>query len=88
MVSLSIDTDYKSWANKLKQDPVEWLSLSGLPKDQNKVKNDFGANSIPCFMVLDDKGKIIASQYILKGNQSRYLSLEDIKEIINQKIPR
>lgn len=88
MVSLSIDTDYKSWANKLKQDPVEWLSLSGLPKDQNKVKNDFGTNSIPCFMVLDDKGKIIASQYILKGNQSRSLSLEDIKEIINQKIPR
>ena len=88
LVSLSLDDNYTKWTDRMKQYPVEWLNLSGLPKDKKKVINDFGITTIPNFMILDSKGKIIASQYIRKGNEMRPLELEDIKEIINQKIQR
>ncbi len=86
LVSLSVDTDYKKWTERMRQHPVEWLSLSGLPKDKKKVMDDFGTNVVPAFIVLDAKSKIIASQYIQNGNNRRLMELEDVKEIINLKI--
>lgn len=85
LVSLSIDENYKAWADRMKQYPVDWLNLSGLPDYKTKVKDNYGITSIPCFMIVDSKGKIVASQYIADNNGNmHFLGLEDIKQIINE----
>lgn len=86
LVSLSIDDNYIKWTDRMKEYPVEWLSLSGLPKDKRKVINDSGITSVPSFMILDSKGKFVCTQYIQNGNGVRLIELEDIEKILNKRL--
>lgn len=70
----------------MKEYPMEWLSLSGLPKYPSKVKGDYGISSIPAFMIVDKDGKIIASQYVFKDNAAWLMGLDDVKNIVNERL--
>lgn len=59
MVSLSIDDDYDNWKKAVEKEEMPWLNLSGLPKNKNGIKEEYGISTVPNLILLDKKGKVL-----------------------------
>lgn len=59
MVSLSIDENYDKWKTAVDQENMPWLNLSGLPKSNNAIKQEYNILAVPTLILLDKNGKII-----------------------------
>ena len=60
-ISISIDTNKQAWLNKLKKDNPAWAQYLMPQEDANKLMSLMGINGIPRFILLDEKGNVIAA---------------------------
>ena len=61
MFSVSLDRDYTSWVNAIKQDNLIWSNhVSDLKAWQSVAASTYGVNSIPANFLVNDEGIIIA----------------------------
>ncbi len=61
MFSVSLDKDYTSWVNAIKQDNLYWENhVSDLKSWQSIAASTYAVNSIPANFLVNDEGIIIA----------------------------
>lgn len=60
--SVSLDSNKDMWKNAIKQDGLIWpYHVSDLKKWQNLAARDYGVKSIPFTVLIDQEGKVIAT---------------------------
>lgn len=60
MISVSMDTDEKSWKNAVKADGLEWIQACNLKGASGEVARDYRITGIPHVFILDGNNRIIA----------------------------
>jgi peroxiredoxin len=60
VLSVSLDSDMKSWLRAIEADGMEWNHVSDLKKWESSVIPVYHLDAIPMTYLLDDKGIIIA----------------------------
>jgi thiol-disulfide isomerase/thioredoxin len=62
ILSVSLDTDKKDWADAISEDKIPWKThVSDLKRWQSKTARDYNIAYIPNSCIIDGEGKIIAS---------------------------
>jgi len=67
ILGVSLDKQYKRWADAVKKDNLQWAHVSDLKGWQNAVAQQYGVRSIPATVLLDREGRIVARN--LRGRQ-------------------
>ncbi len=75
VVGVSFDSKAESWKDAVKQLGMEWPQMSDLKGWKCAASEVYGVNSIPCNILVDPKGNIVASD--LRGDDL----LNKLKEI-------
>lgn len=86
-VSLTVDTNKKDWENAAEKYPVEWYNLSGFPESNTKVRDVFGINAVPVFLLVDKSGNILEDGIdttILVNGKKTFLSATGLSTIIEK----
>jgi thiol-disulfide isomerase/thioredoxin len=60
VVGISLDNKEANWKKAIQDDKMPWTQLSDLKGWKNEVSDYYGILSIPCNMLVDPSGKIIA----------------------------
>ena len=60
VVGISLDSKAANWKKAIMDDKMPWTQLSDLKGWKNEVSDYFGIQSIPCNLLIDPSGKIIA----------------------------
>lgn len=60
IISVSVDTDKKSWLKAINDDGLTWLQVSDLKGYQSEVVKSYGIGGVPSFFLISRDGKIIA----------------------------
>lgn len=60
MISVSMDTDEKSWKNAVKADGLKWIQACNFEGMDGQVARDYRIIGIPHLFILDGNNKIIA----------------------------
>lgn len=60
MISISMDTDEKSWKNAVKADGLKWIQACNLQGSGSEVARAYRIAGIPHIFILDGNNKIIA----------------------------
>ncbi|MCD8236932.1 MAG: TlpA family protein disulfide reductase [Prevotellaceae bacterium] len=76
IVGVSFDTDIDSWKSAIKKLGITWPQISDLNGWDSAAGRLYDVNSIPCTMLINDKGIIVAKD--LRGDKLR----EKIAELI------
>ncbi len=76
IIGVSLDEDKDQWTNAVKGMDMTWTQVSDLQGWDNQVAVKYGIRSIPYTMLVDSKGKLLATE--LRGNEletfvARYL---------------
>jgi thioredoxin-related protein len=66
ILGVSLDRDKDSWVKAIADDQLAWHHVSDLKYWQNEAAVKYGVQSIPCTLLLDKTGKIIAKN--LRGD--------------------
>lgn len=85
--SLSIDKSFEDWAKAVRDDKVEWLSLSGHPESTTKVTDLFHTSAVPTFLLIDDMGSILFSNVGGRAEidgVNRFVHLDDIANLMDK----
>jgi len=61
VVAVSLDESKDAWMNAIKKDNMPWLQLSDLKGWKSEVVAAYGVTGIPASFLIDDTGKIIAT---------------------------
>ncbi|OFX81138.1 MAG: hypothetical protein A2X20_06530 [Bacteroidetes bacterium GWE2_40_15] len=61
VVAVSLDESKDAWMNAIKKDNMPWLQLSDLKGWKSEVVAAYGVTGIPVSFLIDDTGKIIAT---------------------------
>jgi peroxiredoxin len=61
IVSVSLDTDKKSWLKAIADDGLTWLQVSDLKGYASEVVRSYGIGGVPSFFLLGRDGKILAN---------------------------
>ncbi len=61
ILSVSIDTDRKSWLKAISDDGLTWLQVSDLKGYRSETVQSYGIGGVPSFFLVDRTGKIIAN---------------------------
>jgi len=61
VVAVSLDESKDAWINAIKKDNMPWLQLSDLKGWKSEVVAAYGVTGIPASFLIDDTGKIIAT---------------------------
>jgi peroxiredoxin len=61
ILSVSIDTDRKSWLKAISDDGLTWLQVSDLKGYRSETVQSYGIGGVPSFFLIDRTGKIIAN---------------------------
>jgi peroxiredoxin len=64
ILSISVDTDRKSWLKAITDDGLPWLQASDLKGFNSETVKLYGIGGIPSFFLIDRDGKIIANANI------------------------
>jgi peroxiredoxin len=59
IVSVSLDSDRRSWLNAIKKDKLSWANISDLKGQQNAVALKYGVQTIPSNFLIDTNGLIV-----------------------------
>lgn len=65
IISISMDTDKKSWLKAIDEDKLTWVQVSDLKGIQSEIGKKYGITVIPMNFLINKDGKIIAKN--LKG---------------------
>lgn len=77
IIGVSIDTNNGSWINAVTKQQLPWIQLATLNSSLNdEVQEKYAFQGIPHTVLLDDKGKIIASK----------ISISELNEFIENKL--
>lgn len=72
LVGISLDGNYSSWTNAIKNEKLSWKQLSDLKGWSGEVANSYSVEAIPSNILVDPNGIIIA----------RNVSADDLKKLI------
>ena len=61
ILSVSLDTDKKSWLKAIDDDGLTWLQVSDLKGYRSETVQSYGIGGVPTFFLVDRNGKIIAN---------------------------
>ncbi len=61
ILSVSIDTDKKSWLKAISDDGLTWLQVSDLKGYNSDVVRSYGIGGVPAFFLIDKDGRIMAN---------------------------
>jgi peroxiredoxin len=61
IISVSLDTDKKSWVKAISDDGLTWLQVSDLKGYNSEVVRSYGISGVPSFFLIGRDGKIIAN---------------------------
>jgi peroxiredoxin len=61
ILSVSVDTDKKSWLKAITDDGLPWLQASDLKGFNSETVKMYGIGGVPSFFLIDRDGKIIAN---------------------------
>jgi peroxiredoxin len=61
ILSVSIDTDRKSWLKAISDDGLTWTQVSDLKGYNSDVVRSYGIGGVPSFFLIDKDGKILAN---------------------------
>jgi len=61
ILSVSLDTDKKSWLKAIDEDGLTWLQVSDLKGYRSETVQSYGIGGVPTFFLVDRNGKIIAN---------------------------
>ncbi len=64
ILSISVDTDRKSWLKAIADDGLPWLQASDLKGFNSETVKLYGIGGVPSFFLIDRDGKIIANANI------------------------
>jgi len=64
IISVSLDTDKKSWLKAINDDGLTWLQVSDLKGYRSEAVQSYGIGGVPSFFLIDRDGKIIANTNI------------------------
>lgn len=78
MISISLDTDRKSWINAVNKDKLIWTQVSDLKGSNSPIARRYNIKGIPHIFVLDGNNRIIA-----EGVNS-----DELEEIISKHIQK
>lgn len=67
ILGVSLDREKESWLKAIADDQLTWHHVSDLKFWQNEAAVQYGIQSIPCTLLLDKEGKIIAKN--LRGEE-------------------
>ena len=67
LISVSLDTDEKSWKKAVKEDGLEWIQACDLNGADGKAARAYRVTGIPHIFVLDGNNKIIGEKLKGKG---------------------
>ena len=59
LISISLDSTEKTWLNALQKQAMEWPQMSELKGWKGSAPKDYGINSIPFVLLLDQNGCIV-----------------------------
>ena len=87
-VSMSVDSEKSNWIKALEEHPMEWLNLAGFPESKTKVMDVFSMSSVPCFLVVDNTGKLILDgikghDFQNKNGVQKRITLNNLDEYFN-----
>ena len=74
LISISLDSSEKAWLGALDKQAMEWPQMSELKGWNGSAPKDYGINSIPFVLLLDQNGCIVIR------NQYDQLLINAIKE--------
>ncbi len=77
IIGVSFDNDLESWKSAIEKLNITWPQVSDLNGWDNAAGRLYDVNSIPCTMLINDKGIIVAKD--LRGNDLREKIAEFIK---------
>ena len=60
-ISLSVDKSEKDWQKALEEEKLPWNQYLATPELSKDTRTNYNLNSIPTFLVIDPRGKIIYS---------------------------
>ena len=60
-ISLSVDKSEKDWQKALEEEKLPWNQYLATPELSKNTRTNYNLNSIPTFLVIDPRGKIIYS---------------------------
>jgi len=61
IISVSVDTDRKSWLKAITDDGLTWLQVSDLKGFNSEAVKSYGIGGVPSFFLIGRDGKIIAN---------------------------
>lgn len=64
IISVSLDTDRKSWLKAIADDGLTWLQVSDLKGYRSNAVQSYGIGGVPSFFLIGRDGKIIANTNI------------------------
>jgi peroxiredoxin len=64
IISVSLDTDKKSWLKAIADDGLTWLQVSDLKGYRSSAVQSYGIGGVPSFFLIGRDGKIIANTNI------------------------
>jgi len=64
IISVSLDTDKKSWLKAINDDGLTWLQVSDLKGYRSPAVQSYGIGGVPSFFLIGRDGKIIANTNI------------------------
>ncbi|HVW98373.1 MAG TPA: TlpA disulfide reductase family protein [Mucilaginibacter sp.] len=74
IISVSLDTDKKSWLKAIADDGLTWLQVSDLKGYRGEAVQSYGIGGVPSFFLLDRSGKIIANTNMQGASLNKKLS--------------
>ena len=74
IISVSLDTDKKSWLKAIADDGLNWLQVSDLKGYRSAAVQSYGIGGVPSFFLLDRDGKIIANANIQGASLNQKLA--------------
>ena len=60
-MGVSLDKDKESWLKAIEEDGLTWSNVSELEGWDNSAAKDYAVNSIPANFLVDQTGKIVAT---------------------------
>lgn len=78
-VSISLDDDQEEWLKACEEEQIPWLSLWGKGWKDSEIRQLLGIESIPCIILLDKQGNIVAKNVRRNILREEFLKLLDME---------
>lgn len=62
IIGISLDNNHEAWQKAVEEENTGWLQLSELKGWDDTYARKYEVNAIPCFMIIDQQGKIVHEQ--------------------------